>query len=476
MRNWHTLYKLLRSYMKFSKLDLLTLLISLFILNGCKNQDTIGLGVTSNNALTGSLIDTCTIVVNTIPEDTVVTSGLSRTPFGYFNDPVFGATEANIAMDLNLPGNSAYTLPTGTIALDSAILVLRYAQGFYGDSLSSRYKANVYQLNERVYSSNYYYNTKQWSYNSSILLGTKTFFPRPNDSIYVNAKVAKKPDSLLKVPPQLRIPIDPSFINTNLFLAGSQQLGSNLVFRNNVKGLYLTLDKTKSTGSGGLMMMALDSAANITVYYRTINGNTVDTTSLNMPSSIHAAQIKHTYSSTIQTELNNQTTGSRKAIYIQGAAGLRAKISFPYIKNLLKTLGTNIVINRAELVLTPTPGSTIPFAPIPQISMYKYDLAHTRTVVEDANTSDPRSQGYSVYGGYFSSTAQNYHFVITAYIQDLLLGATVDYGTFLGAVDYSTTLNYAATAQTANRTFAVGTDSSSPYRIKLNIIYTKLPK
>src|ERR1700761_6400947 len=137
MRNWYMLHKFLRSYyMKFFKLDLLTLLISLFILNSCKNQGTIGLGVTSSNQLTGSLIDTATIVVNTIPEDSVPSSNtgigaLTKFPMGLFKDPIFGTTESNLAMDLNLPSSTAYSIPAGTITIDSAILVLRYAPGFY---------------------------------------------------------------------------------------------------------------------------------------------------------------------------------------------------------------------------------------------------------------------------------------------------------------------------------------------------------
>src|SRR6202012_5770582 len=144
--------------MKFFKLDLLALLISLFILNSCKNQDTIGLGVGGSNQLSGSLIDTSTIIVNTIPEDSVQTSAQTKNQLGLFNDPVFGLTQADLAIDLNLPGNTAtsnyaYTDPVGTITIDSAILVMRYASGFYGDSIASRYKVNVYQLNERLYNS-----------------------------------------------------------------------------------------------------------------------------------------------------------------------------------------------------------------------------------------------------------------------------------------------------------------------------------
>ena len=57
-------------------------------------------------------------------------------------------------------------------------------------------------------------------------------------------------------------------------------------------------------------------------------------------------------------------------------------------------------------------------------------------------------------------------------------GKTIDYGTFIAPVDTTntTTVDIAPTPQTAGRTIAVGTDKNSPYRIKLNIIYTKINK
>ncbi len=462
--------------MKFLRLDLLTLLISLFILGSCKNQDNIGLGINTGNQLNGSFIDTSTVIVNTIPEDSVITSSTNKVPLAYFKDPILGTTEANIATDLNLPGSAAYTLPAGTVTIDSALLVLKYAHGFYGDSIASRYKVNVYQLNERVLNVSYY-NTKQWSYNNSNLLGTKSFFARMNDSVKIKAGITgASKDNFTNAAPQIRIPINLNFINSILFNASSTQLASNLIFKNNVKGLYITLDKTATTGAGGAFMISPSELAQISIYYRVSNGSTIDTLSTILPTSVHAAEIKHTYSAAVQTELNNQTK-SRPAFYLQGLAGLRAKISFPYLKNILKTIGSDIVLNRAELIITPSPGSEIPFVPIPQISMYRYDIAHQRTVLEDASSADPRALGYGLFGGFYSSTTKNYHFTITAYIEDLLKGRATDNGTFLGPVDADDrSLSYAATPTTAARTFAIGADPTSPYRIKLNIIYTKLAK
>ena len=65
--------------MKFFRLDLLTLLISLFILNSCKRQDGIGLGVNDQNEINGNLIVDTNIVINTVVDDT---AARALTPLG----------------------------------------------------------------------------------------------------------------------------------------------------------------------------------------------------------------------------------------------------------------------------------------------------------------------------------------------------------------------------------------------------------
>ena len=465
--------------MKFFRLDLLTLLISLFILNSCKNQDSIGLGINSPGQVNGTLVDTSTIVVNTVLDDSVLTSSnpaLPKNPLAYFTDPIFGVSVSNLATDINLPGTVAYSLPAGTITIDSARLVLKYANGFYGDSITSTYRVNVYTLNEKFVDNAPYYNTKKWNYNAQNLIGSLTFNARTHDSIKIFNILPGAPDTLMKVPPQVRIPISTSFINTALFNQSSTVLASNDVFQNNVKGLYITLDQTKTTGPGGAIMIA--PADSLAVYYRSVNGTTIDTAVVYLPVSSFASQISHTYTTTIKTELNN-TTASRNTFYLQGLGGLKAKVSFPHllanIRGKLLKKDSDIVLNRAELVVTPSPGTYVPYTPIPRITMYQLDLAHQRTNVQDGS-GDPRSGGAIVFGGFSIPTQNEYHFILTAYLQDLLLGKTIDYGTYIAPVDNTNTtgIDILETPQVGSRTVAVGSDKSSPLQIKLNIIYTKV--
>jgi hypothetical protein len=470
MMNWLMLHKALNTYMKFSKLGLLTLLISLFILNSCKNQDGIGLGVDPEDQLNGTLIADTNIVVNTVAEDTIPTAGLTITPLAYFKDPVFGTTEANIAAVLTLPANaSSWAVPTGKITIDSAVLVLPYAEGFYGDSLTSSYKLNVYQLGERV-KAQAYYNTKHWSHEPT-LLGTKAFAARPHDSIRIYQIIDGAPDTLIKVKAQIRVPISKAFISTNLFGASSTVLGSSVIFQNTVKGLYLTLDKGATTGPGGTLMMALDTSAKVNVYYKNVTGTTTDTTMLSLPFANNITEIKHTHSAEVKAALNQTSTNG--LFYLEGLAGTRAKVSFPDIKKTFAALGSDVVLNRAELVIKVAPGSTTPYAPLGRLTLYKYDIAKQRVQVQDASAVDPRA---TVFGGYYSAAKGEYHFIVTSFIQDLYRGKTVDYGTYLAATPATITdvIGITPTATVAPRTIGIG--KNSPDRIKLNIIYTKVNK
>jgi hypothetical protein len=450
--------------MKFYKLGLLTLLISLFILSSCKRQD--GIGLDPATEVTGTLLTDTSVIANTVPEDSVITNNAkARAPLAYFKDPELGTTEANIAVVLSTPGAVSYTLPTGTITIDSARLILPYStNGFYGDSLLSAYKIDVHQLSERIVTSKGYYNTKHFEFNSA-LLGTKTFAARAHDTLKILSQVKGGPDTLIKVPPQVRVPIDADFIKQNFFNASQSSLTTPAIFENFVKGLYITLDKNQTTGAGGNMFFNLTNAA-LTVYYRNNSGTAIDTTAISLALGTNVNEIKHTYSTNVKAALANTSTNG--LIYLQGLVGLRAKVTLPDVKKIFASAG-NVVINRAELVVKVNPGSAAPFAPIKRLSLYKYDIAHQRTTLQDASTTDPRAS--AALGGYNATTGE-YHFIVTAYLQDLLRGKAVDYGTYLAPTDPTiATTDLSPNANYAER--SIVSAKNSPYRIKLNIIYTK---
>jgi hypothetical protein len=492
--------------MKFIRLDLLTLLISLFILGSCKNQNDIGLPV-GGQQLEGSLLVYDDIVVKTDSDNVTLTLGGERnaikTPLSSLNDNVFGLSESGIAATLNLPGSATnqstttFTLPAGTITTDSVVLELRYADGFYGDSLNSRYKINVTELNEKPALSNNGSSNKVWNHGTALLNDPAkyaAFNARPTTPVKIFNILKGAKDTLRAAAPHLRVALKNTDI-PNLLFNNPTAITSNGAFQNVLNGIYLSLQRNQASDVGGTMMFNLDSSR-VNVYYRADNAGVKDTSVVALTIGYRSAAVTprydaskgiNTYPAPIKSALASTT--SNDVFYLQGLAGLRAKVGFPNIKSMFGTADLNgIAINRAELVITPVPGSNAPpFVAQPLLTMYRLDITKQRRLLPDANAIfnnntltplDARFFGASVFGGLFSNTTREYHFVITGYIDDLLRGKLIDYGTYIGTIDdYNRNtvglVDIGPTVQTAGRLVAVGSDKTSPYRIKLNVIYSK---
>jgi hypothetical protein len=489
--------------MKFIRLDLLTLLISLFIFGSCKNQNDIGLP-TDGQQVDGTLMVYDDIVIKTDTDNVTVSSGtIGYTPskpvgpLASMNDGQFGPTESSVATSLNLPGSAAYTVPTGTITTDSVVMELRYTNGFYGDSLNTKYKLNVYQLKEKLLATQNYYTNKVWTYDNATAftdpVKSVPFNARPGSRVKIYNILKGAKDTLRTAVPQLRIPLSNSFASTYLFNAPAANLASNAAFQNALNGFFLKLDRSAASQPGGALMLNLDSSR-VNVYYRTVNAGVTDTAMVSMLFATHAIQVNQRYVSpsntTYPTAIKSaiEATTSNNVFYLQGLSGLRAKVSFPNLKTMFGTADVSkVAISRAELVITTVPGSDLPpFTAQPLLTFYMLDITRQRALVPDANATlsssgvtplDSRFFSAAAFGGDYISNKREYHFTLTGYIQDLLNGRIKDYGAYLGVADgaarASGVVDISPTIQTAGRVIAVGSDKSSPYRIKLNIIYTK---
>lgn len=459
--------------MRLYKSDLLTLLISLFILSGCQTTDSIGLEVDPSTDLNGNFVDTITVTASTVAEDSIITNTLSQYPLGYINDPVLGKTTANIAMSLTLdpPGLNFGTNPV----LDSAVLVLHYAKEFHGDS-TSQFQVQVHQLNSSLSQSVGYYNTQKQSYNSTII-GSKLARFNIKDSVKVTEIVTGKPDVQKSKAPQLRITLDPNFINTNIIKASSTTLSSNEELNKAIKGLYLTVNKTQSSGQGGIVFFNLSDSSRVEVYYKSQSGTNIDTTMHKFPVQNNAmpviADFKHDYTGTdIQTQLNDPSVQYNNT-YVQGLAGLRTKIRFPHLEKL-KNLG-NITINKAELVVYVV-GGTDTFKPAQRLFMYRTDIANQRQFIPDFSTDQVFSMTDADFGGYYDSTKKRYKFNITTYVQDIIKGKLKQYDSFIAPIslDYNRQAGPVVSGTTAGgAALGSGKDGIS-YKMKLNIIYSKI--
>lgn len=472
--------------MKFIKLDLLTLLISLFLFASCENTSTIGLEIDPTAAVQGALIDTATISTRTQTDDVASTIGATRYPLGYLKDAIFGTTEASIAMTVNLPYD-AYSFGTNA-QIDSAVLVLNFAGQFYGDS-TANYSFDVRQLDINLRRQTSFPSTREYPYFNTVL-GTKSGKLYPTTPFKVLDVLTGSKDTLKVVTPQLRIKLNNNFIQSSIINASTSTLATNANFTQVFGGLHVMLNKAASTGNGGISFVDFANAkSQLAIYYRkqnaTVATNT-DTVNINFPISSTAAPvaatIKHDYASTpVATQLSNPTV-QYPVTYLQPLAGLKNKISFPYLNKLAADVG-KMVINKAELVIDLSAGSdVIPYGPSPRLVLYRYDIAERKVNLPDNNppsqfnTGDPRALAPQLFGGYYNSVTRQYIFTVTSYIQDLLDKKIVDYGTFLAPTPL-TEFEMSSSIGSAARS-VIGSFKKTPATgdnvMKLNIYYTKI--
>jgi len=468
--------------MKFTKQDLLTLLIGLFLFASCKNPDGVGLDVDPNTAIQGTLVDNQTITSNTIQESAIAaTNLLTAHPLGYIVDPVFGKTESSVAMTV-VPPSTAPDFGT-TSTLDSAILVMNLGKQFYGDTTTSKYSIDVYQLTNKIIN----YKSSDVQAHNAILLGNFNSKIYPNTPIKVYDIVTGKADTLKTMTAQIRIPLNKAFIQANILGLASTVTASAPKFVDAFKGLYAEVNKTSTTGTGGVAF--LDFAASnsyVQLVYKKVNtSNGIDTISTLFPIgrtnntlSVVTANIKHDYTGTaVKTQLDNPTT-QYTVNYLQGLAGVKTKISFPNLVNFSSTYG-KVVVNRAELVI-PLSNATYayPFSPAQRLSLYRWDIAEQPAQLPDHST-DPRAASGAagtvndaVFGGYYDSVQNRYVFIVTSYVQDLIDKKLVDYGTFIAPTSL-TAFEMTPTGAMAGRS-VIGANTNTTNKMKLNIYYTKI--
>ncbi len=472
--------------MKFSKLDLLTLLISLFLFSACNKSNTIGLDLDPDDAIQGALVDSLTITSKTVIDEVKPTyygvaaaNNPVRVPFGYLVDDVFGTAESSLALSVNLP-SSAYSFGTNA-SIDSAVLVLPYAAQFYGDTTTSVYSIDVNQLTNNIAVENSFLSTKEYAANTD-LVGNFSGKIKPNTPLKIKRVVAGGPDTLYTTPAAIRIKLSNNFITQNIVNASASNLLNNTTFNSAFKGIKVSINKANSTGKGAIMFFNLSNAnSSVEVYYKKQNATTTtatDTTSAVFPISQNvgpvAATIKHNYAGTaIATQLADVTKKQYDVTYLQPMGGLRNIISIPYLKKFATAVGSKVVINKAELVVDLSSGTDVfPYLPAQRLALYQLDIAGQRALIPDQNSTDYRYTPN--YGTSLDLSKKRYTFIVTALVQDLLDGKTENNGIYLApGPDAIAEYTLSPAIISANRS-VIGSFSNGTNKIKLNVYYTKI--
>ena len=501
--------------MKFSKQDLLTMLIGLFLFSSCKDPNTIGLGE-EDSAIKGDLYDNTTVTSQTQLDEAVSTINLERYPIGFMTDPVFGESLAGTAMVVNAPGTSAALSMTSkyrfgkNAQLDSAVLILGYAKvtsgssvitPFYGDSTQT-YTFTVGQMTRDLTQEQSFLSSTEWGKDATEILGTLVTNDKnqPQGAVYIKPLtpfkvtdiVLGKPDTLRTVVPQLRIRLNTALIQNKIVKMDTLALDNKNLFTDKFRGLYVS---AKASGKGGMIFFNFaDTTSRLQLYYKR-DGKTAatrDTASVSFLISQGLGRtlsyVKHTYTNPdIKEQLEDNSGKQFEKTYLQALSGLRNKVSFNFDEFKAKLGGAKVAINKAELVVDVTPDGDAHFKPAPRLRLYVNDVAGKRIKVSDNNpgsqsnpNGDPRGVSDIEFGGYFDSVNSRYIFTLTSYIQDLVSGKKIDYGTFLSPAPLlypSSGSPLDALVTNAERSILTGPKkdaAAATKRMKLNIFYTKL--
>lgn len=435
------------------KLSLLSLFFVALLFVSCDDQlSSIGLNLRDDDELLGtSFMDSTTLVAYSILDDSLSTKNLSNNVLGFVNDPTLGSTKASYYAQYLLSGTSV-DFGTNPV-LDSVVLCIRVG-GFFGDTLSPL-PVRVYELNRSLYSDSTYTNTSTVEHIGVNLTydPNYTVLPTPRTRVYIDTNSY---DSHLRI----RLSDDFGY----KFLNNPAQMANASTFAQFFKGLYVTVENPNGTGS--LMYINLTSSlSNISIYYKN-NGTPKRYPLVTTTAAVRFNNFEHNYNNgsthfineVINRNPSDPTVGS-ELLYIQPTAGVKTRIQFPHIKAAFKD--KNIVINRAELVITNVSNDLDYFFMPALLSLQCMSKSNGLSFLPD----DSYYTSSEYFGATYDASTKQYRIRITQYIQQLITRDEFE--------DYIYLLVSGAGVR-GNRLVLGGVDPYDPnVRLRLEISYTQ---
>jgi Domain of unknown function (DUF4270) len=423
--------------------NLLAGLILCLFLSACEEPDIVSTDVIPGTDQPGVFFtDTSLVLAFTIQDDPLVSSNSQAPLFlGTLNDQAIGQTAASFYIQMRV--STSVPSIASTAVADSMVLSLAYSD-IYGDS-TAQHTINVYELGESLSSDSTYQTTDSFALAASMTpLGTIVTVPSTGDSVLVNGVLQA---------PQIRIPLTNTFTQQifDHYKSTPTDFLDNTAFLNYFKGLYIN-DVTDFNGFGDIKGSIItfnpaSSVNTVTLFYKDAPGDTVSKSySFQLGTgSVRSNRVVNTYN----TGVVNDSLQTPASLYIQSLNGLKVKVKFPNISNLIKD--HPVSINKAELVIKVRSGSEDVIDAHTGFFVYEEDLAGGLSLVADYNESS------NVVGGVLDNDTKTYRLDIAQQMQRILNGSV---NNFIYLVAGGRAVN-------AQRTILEGSGS-----IKLNLTYT----
>ena len=444
-----------------------------FLMTGCKKpEEEIGLELQpGSDLLTTNQIDTFSIVAYTELDDSVRTERVTPGLVGAYNDPVFGFTKAGHITQLRLSSNNPNLIPDGAtidnIVVDSVVLVLDYflynsgnapSKTVYG-GMGEQY-FQVFEIDDSLSVDSNYYEYTPVNYIDDDLIKEGSNRQKPNtvDSVRVG-------DS--NNPPEMRFPLDESFAD-RFFEADADGDLTPTTFESLTKGIYITVDETRfnTNNSGIISFDTFTDDSRVVLYYRSVLPDTTRSYSYNFEirsSTAKYNKFDHEHANGVTSlaeQLRGNTEFGKRDLFVQSMAGTKLFLHLPFIDNLRDSSG--IAINKAKIVLPVRDFFEVQntlFTPPQQLLIFPLD--------EDGKIYPLQNDNPSSYG-FYNKEDGVYEFIISRYLQQVLLGEREHYGFEIVSRDAN---------RTANRVVLNGADypnaSNPSNNLKLVVTFTK---
>lgn len=423
--------------------------------------------------------DTTTIHSFTVSDDSLRSDRLFLSQLGYTEDPVFGTTKASMLSSFSvptLPLSSAVSDTIGGYFLDSVILSL-VINDLYGDTTAP--------MNFTVYKLPTLFNTDEIFYSNQNLPQGMVEVGRVENFTPSRAELYDEDTVLTDLKAQLRIKLNPFFGQSLINVLKSDISRNNDLFRTFLPGLVIVPDEDPgsiievdvlTTSTPDNISIALEDSR-IHLYVK----NSLDSNLIAIyPATILNLGInkyEHDFQSTnVETALLSNNPDGDAVNYIQGLAGVKTRVEFPY----LSSYGEQAAIIKAELVITQIPdGDEDVFTPPERLFLLK---TSADSLVE--NISDLTNFPPAHYDGFGETvTLDNgmevfqYRINISDHLQSILDGTESGDGMFItvyGAQDLSL-VNLNASDLIPDRiVIGGGTNTNDGYQMRLDLTYTVL--
>jgi len=315
----------------------------------CTNETTLGTGLLEEDAAALDQLDTLTVDARTVPSPPVRTYVdpsedfliLGQQLFGTMNEPVFGTFESGIYTQVRLnrtaTGGLQFPSFSGTIVLDSLVLVLPYAgESFYGNT-EGMFGMEVFRLNERMEINDTYFTSSTFeTFPNSV--GSRQFTPSLDSVVVID--YASGVDTLAFA--HLRIPIDPA-LGEEIIQGDSLTFSSDSLFQELLQGFYI---RPATTNAGLLGFNLSSSRAGLYLYY-TQNDTLLRQYQFPTNSVVRTSRLEQDYGGSEVEPFLASDDQRDSLLFVQGGGGVSIELTFPYIDQL-----ENLIINQAELEFT----------------------------------------------------------------------------------------------------------------------------